>query len=40
MRGKVSFSLCLINESPHHEEVWGSGDTAPPFLKSALDEDE
>jgi hypothetical protein len=27
---KVKLSLC-------HEDIWGSGDTAPPFLPSALD---
>jgi hypothetical protein len=29
--------MCLINKEPRHEEVWGSGVTAPPFLASALD---
>jgi hypothetical protein len=29
---KVKLSLCLINEAPPHEDVWGSGDIALPFL--------
>jgi hypothetical protein len=27
----------LINQAPRHKNVWGSGDTAPPFFTSALD---
>jgi hypothetical protein len=40
--GGVSFmvryclSLCLINEPPRQEEVWGSGNTAPSFLTPTL----
>jgi hypothetical protein len=34
---KVQLSLCLINKAPNHEEIWGSGGMAPPFLTSALD---
>jgi hypothetical protein len=30
-------SVCLINEALRHEDVWGSGNIAPPFLTSALD---
>jgi hypothetical protein len=29
--------LCLINKVPQHEDVCGSGVTAPSFLTSALD---
>jgi hypothetical protein len=36
----VKFSLCLINEAPRHEDVWGSGGIRPPFLTTALDKDE
>jgi hypothetical protein len=34
---KVKFPLCLINQALYHEDVWGSGTVAPPFLTSALD---
>jgi hypothetical protein len=34
---KVKLSLCLLNEVLSHEDVWGSGGIAPPFLISALD---
>jgi hypothetical protein len=34
---KKKLSLCLINQAPCHEDIWRSGDTAPPFLTSALD---
>jgi hypothetical protein len=34
---KVKLSLCLINYASRHEDVWGSGGKAPPFLTSALD---
>jgi hypothetical protein len=34
---KVRLSLCLIEEAPRHEVIWGSGGRAPPFLNSALD---
>jgi hypothetical protein len=34
---KVKLSLCVINETPRHEDVWERGDIAPPFLTSALD---
>jgi hypothetical protein len=34
---KVKLYLALINQAPHHEDVLGSGDIAPPFLTSALD---
>jgi hypothetical protein len=30
-------SLCLINWPSHHEDEWGSGGIAPPFLTSTLD---
>jgi hypothetical protein len=33
---KVKLSLGFINEAPHHEDVWGSGGTATPFLNFAL----
>jgi hypothetical protein len=33
-------SLCLINESSRHGDVWRSGGIAAPLLISALDEDE
>jgi hypothetical protein len=34
---KVKLSLCLINSALCHEDIWGSGGIAPPFLTSALD---
>jgi hypothetical protein len=34
---KVKFSLCLINQVPFHEDVWGSGGITPPFLTSVLE---
>jgi hypothetical protein len=42
---KVKFSqqlhtLCLINWTPRHDDVWGSGSIASPFLTSALNGDE
>jgi hypothetical protein len=33
---KASLFLYLINYVLHHENIWGSGGTAPPFLISAL----
>jgi hypothetical protein len=33
---KVKLSLCLINYALCHEDILGSGGTAPPFLTSAL----
>jgi hypothetical protein len=27
----------VLNYAPRHEDVWGSGDIAPPFLTLALD---
>jgi hypothetical protein len=33
---KVILSLRLINETPRHEDVLGSGSLAPPFLTSSL----
>jgi hypothetical protein len=35
MSNKTIFSLCLNNEAPQHEGVWGSGSIAPSFLISA-----
>jgi hypothetical protein len=35
---KLKVSLCLIKHC--HEDMCGSGGIAPPFLTSALDEDE
>jgi hypothetical protein len=32
----VKLSLCLINLALCHEDMWGSGGIAPPFLISAL----
>jgi hypothetical protein len=32
----VKLSLCLINLASRHEDVWGNGDIALPFLNSAL----
>jgi hypothetical protein len=29
--------MCLITYTPSHEDVWGKGAIAPPFLPSALD---
>jgi hypothetical protein len=34
---RIKSSLVLINESPRHEDVRGSGDIAPPFVTSELD---
>jgi hypothetical protein len=34
---KVNLSLCLINYTPRHEDVWGSGGIVSPFLTSATD---
>jgi hypothetical protein len=34
---RAKLSLCLINYTPRHEDVWGSGGIAPPFLTSELD---
>jgi hypothetical protein len=34
---QVKLSLCVINEVPRHEDVWGSGGITPPFLTSTLD---
>jgi hypothetical protein len=34
---KVKLTLCLINKALCHEDIWGSGGIAPPFLTSALD---
>jgi hypothetical protein len=33
----VKLSLCLINSALCHEDIWGGGGIAPPFLTSALD---
>jgi hypothetical protein len=33
----VKFSLCIINLSLCHEDIWGSGGIASPFLTSARD---
>jgi hypothetical protein len=33
----AKLSLWIINEAPRHEDVWGSGGIAAPFLTSALD---
>jgi hypothetical protein len=40
LKAKVKFSLRLIKEAPCHEDVWGSGGVAPPFLTLALDGNE
>jgi hypothetical protein len=37
---QVFFSLCLINYTSCHEDTWGSGGIAPPFLTPALDRGE
>jgi hypothetical protein len=29
--------MCLISEALGHEDIWGSGGIAPPFLTSTLD---
>jgi hypothetical protein len=34
---QVKLSLWLINYTALHEEVWGSGGIAPPFLTSLID---
>jgi hypothetical protein len=35
---RITLPLGLINYAPPHEDVWGSGDIAPPpFLTSTLD---
>jgi hypothetical protein len=33
---EVNLSMGLINYSPRHEDIWGSGGIAPPFLTSVL----
>jgi hypothetical protein len=33
----IKLVVGLINYAPRHENVWGSGGTAPSFLTSALD---
>ena len=33
----VKLSLCVINEALRHEDVFWSGDSAPPLLTAALD---
>jgi hypothetical protein len=38
IRLKVNLFLDLINLAPPHEDVWGCGGIAPPFLISAIDE--
>jgi hypothetical protein len=35
-KGKVNLALCLISEALCHEDIWGSGGIAPPFLTSTL----
>jgi hypothetical protein len=38
VKGKtVKFSLCLINQGQHYEDVSGNGGVASQFLSSALD---
>jgi hypothetical protein len=37
---KVKFSLCLVNQTPCNENLWGNGRIAPPFFTSTLDEGE
>jgi hypothetical protein len=37
---KVKVTLCFINFAICHEDIWGSGGIAPPFLTSALDRGE
>jgi hypothetical protein len=37
---KVKLPMLLINYASQHEDVWGNGGTAPPFLITALDGDE
>jgi hypothetical protein len=37
VKKKVKLSLCVFNSTLCHEDVWGSGGIAPPFLTSALD---
>jgi hypothetical protein len=34
---KVKLSLCLINQTPCHECVWGNEGVDPPLLTLALD---
>jgi hypothetical protein len=34
---KAKLSLCLISSALCHEDMWGSGGIAPPFLTLALD---
>jgi hypothetical protein len=36
-KGEVKVTLCLINYALCHENTWGSGGIAPPFVTSALD---
>jgi hypothetical protein len=37
LKRKVKLSLCLVNLTTRHEDVWGSGGIAPPFLALWLD---
>jgi hypothetical protein len=37
VKRKVKLSLCLINQALCHEEIWGSGGIAQPFLTMALE---
>jgi hypothetical protein len=30
--GKIKLSTCLINQAPLHDDIWGSGGIASPFL--------
>jgi hypothetical protein len=34
---EIKLFLCLINQAPHREDVWGSGRIAPSSMTSALD---
>jgi hypothetical protein len=35
-RKKIKFSLCLINQTTRHRNIWRSGGIAPSFLISAV----
>jgi hypothetical protein len=37
MRSKVNLAMCLFNEAPRQEDVWGSEGMIPPLLTLAVD---
>jgi hypothetical protein len=37
MMSEVKLAVCVINEAPGHEDIWGCESIAPSFLTWALD---